>query len=100
MAATFGKLEEFDTATGEDWIQYVERMEYYFQANGITEADTKRAVLISAMGGKAYKLMRNLISPAKPKDKSFEQLVETMKKHFCPPPSEIVQRYKFKDHLE
>ena len=99
MAATFGKLEEFDTATGEDWIQYVERMEYYFQANGITEADTKRAVLISAMGGKAYKLMRNLISPAKPKDKSFEQLVETMKKHFCPPPSEIVQRYKFNSRV-
>ena len=90
MAATFGKLEEFDTTAGEDWIQYVERMEYYFQANGITEEGTKRAVLISAMGGKAYKLMRNLISPAKPKDKSFEQLVEIMKKHFCPPPSEIV----------
>ena len=95
MAVTFGKLEEFDTATGEDCIQYVERMEYYFQANGITEEGTKRAVLISAMGGKGYKLMRNLISPVKPKDKSFEQLVEIMKKHFCPPPSEIVHRYKF-----
>ena len=96
---TFGKLEEFDTATGEDWIQYVERMEYYFQANRITEEGTKRAVLISAMGGKAYKLMRNLISPAKPKDKSFEQLVEIMKKHFCLPPSEIVQRYKFNSRV-
>ena len=47
------------------------------------------------MGGKAYKLMRNLISPAMPSDKSFKELVEVMKKHFCPPPSEIVQRYKF-----
>ena len=47
------------------------------------------------MGGKAYKLMRNLISPVMPSDKSFEELVEVMKKHFCPPPSEIVQRYKF-----
>ena len=28
MSATFGKLEEFDTAIGEDWIQYIERMEY------------------------------------------------------------------------
>ena len=81
MAATFGKLEEFDMATGEDWIQYIERMEYYFQANKITAGDTKRAVLISSMGGKAYKLMRNLISPAKPNDKSFEELVEVMKKN-------------------
>ena len=66
MAAMFGKLEEFDTATGEDWIQYIERMEYYFQANKITEGNTKRAVLISDMGGKAYKLMLSLISLAKP----------------------------------
>ena len=95
MAATFGKLKEFDTATGEDWVQYIERMQYYFQANKIMEDNTKWAILISAIGGKAYKLMRNLISPAKSSDKSFEELVEVMKKHFCPPPSEIVQRYKF-----
>ena len=56
MAMMFGKLEEFDMATGKDWTQYIERMEYYFQANKITEGDTKRAILISAMGEKAYKL--------------------------------------------
>ena len=95
MAAMFGKLEEFDMATGKDWIQYIERMEYYFQANKTTEGDTKRAVLINAMGEKAYKLMRSLISPAKPNDKSFGQLVKAMRGHLCPPPSEIVQCYKF-----
>ena len=99
MAAMFGKLEEFDMATGKDWIQYIERMEYYFQANKITEGDTKRAVLISAMGEKAYKLMRCLISPAKPNDKLFGQLVEAMRGHLCPPPSEIVQRYKFNSRI-
>ena len=70
MAVMFGKLEEFDTTTNEDWIQYIERMEYYFQANRIIDENTKRAVLISAMGGKAYKVMRNLISL--PKLTSFE----------------------------
>ena len=95
MTTTFGKLEEFDMATGEDWIQYIERMEYYFQANKITHGDTKRAILIRSMGGKAYKMMRNLISPVKPSDKSFKELVEVMAKHFCPPPSEIVQ-YKLR----
>ena len=68
----FGKLEEFDMATGKDLIQYIERMEYYFQANKITEGDTKRAILISSMGEKALKLMRSLISPAKPNDKSLK----------------------------
>ena len=62
-------------ATGKDWMQYIERMEYYFQANKVTEGDTKKAVLISTMGEKVYKLMHSFISPAKPNDKSFGQLV-------------------------
>ena len=99
MAVMFGKLEEFDMATGKDWIQYIERMEYYFQANKITEGDTKRAVLISATGEKVYKLMRSLISPAKPNNKSFGQLVEAMKGHLCPPPSEIALHYKFNSRI-
>ena len=99
MAAMFGTLEEFDMTIGKDRIQYFERMEYYFQANKITKGDTKRAVLISAMGEKAYKLMHSLISPAKPNDKSFGQLVEAMREHLCPPPSEIVQRYKFNSRI-
>ena len=96
MAAMFGKLEEYDMATGKDWIQYIERMEYYFQANKITEGDTKRAVLISALGEKAYKLMCRLISPMKPNDKSFGQLVEAMKGYLCLPPS---QHYKFNSRI-
>ena len=100
MAAMFGKLEKFDMATGKDWIQYIKRIEYYFQASKITEGDTKRAVLISAMGEKAYKLMRSLISPVKPNDKSFGQLVEAMRGHLCPPPSEVVQRYKFNSRIQ
>ena len=75
------------------------RMEYYFQASKITEGDTKRAVLINAMGEKAYKLMRSLISPVKPNDKSFGQLLKAMRGHLCPPPSEIVQCYKFNSRI-
>ena len=82
MVATFGKLEEFDTATGEDWVQYIERMQYYFQANKISAEEMEACkILISTVGAKAYKVMRNLISPANPSDKSF-QLVEIMRKDF------------------
>ena len=100
MATMFGKLEEFDMATGKDWIQYIERMEYYFQANKIIEGYIKKAILISAMGEKAYKLMRSLVSPAKPNDKSFGQLVKAMRGHLCPLPSEIVQRHKFNFRIQ
>ena len=89
------QARRINMATGKDWIQYIERMEYYFQANKIIEGDTKKAILISVMGEKAYKLMRSLVSPAKPNDKSFGQLVKAMRGHLCPLPSEIVQRHKF-----
>ena len=95
MAIMFGKLEEFDMATGKDRIQHTERMEYYFQANKITEGDTNMTILISTMGEKAYKLMRSLILPAKPNNKSFGQLIKAMRGHLYPPPSDIVQCHKF-----
>jgi len=63
MATSYGKLDEFDMTSGEDWIQYIERMEYYFLANGILSSDKQQAVLISAMGAKAYTILRNLITP-------------------------------------
>ena len=49
MAASFGKLDEFDPAAGKDWFQYVEQMDYYFLANGISSTDKKRAVLINSV---------------------------------------------------
>ena len=99
VATLYGKLEEFDPAAGEDWIQYIERMEYHFLANGDTSTEQRQAVLISAMGAKAYKILQNLITSATPSDKSFNELVDVMKKHFCPPPSEIVQRFKFNTRI-
>ena len=95
MAVSFGKLEEFNTANGDDWVQYIERMEHYFVANDITDSTKQRSVLISSMGAKAYKVLRNLVAPNKPTDVSFKNLVKTMTTHFCPPPSEIAQRFRF-----
>lgn len=99
MAVSFGKLEEFDTANGDDWVQYIERMEHYFLANEITDASKQRSILISSMGQKAYKILRNLIAPEKPAEVSFKNLVKTMTSHFSPPPSEIVQRFRFNSRM-
>lgn len=57
MATSVGKIEPFNPKDGEEWIHYVERLEYYFHTNGIQAADKKRAVLISVMGSDAYRLL-------------------------------------------
>ena len=47
------------------------------------------------IGGKTYDLLRNLLSPTDPKDKSFNELVETLKGHFEPKPIVNTERFHF-----
>ena len=47
------------------------------------------------MGAKTYKLIRSLVAPEDPKDKSYEDLAKLAQEHFMPKPSAIVQRFKF-----
>ena len=90
--ATLGRIEEFD---GSDWQQYVERLEYFFTANGIEDGAKKRAVFLSVVGPATYKTLRNILSPAKPGEKEYSELVEKLSQHYRPAPSEIVERFKF-----
>ena len=87
------KLREYSAE--EDWLQYCERLEFYFVANGVEDAAKKKATLLAACGASTYKLMCDLVSPAKPKDKTFEELRDVVQNHLKPKPSVIVQRYKF-----
>ena len=56
----------------EDIASYIERMELYFAANYV-KADYKVATFIAFIVSDAYGVLRNLLSPERPKDKSFEQ---------------------------
>ena len=91
--ALIGKIEEYNE--NDSWIEYTERLEQYFAANEITDNNKKRAVLLSVCGAKTYKLIRNLVNPRKPADKSFVELVNLVKNHLNPRPSSIVYRFKF-----
>ena len=91
--ALIGKIEEYNE--NDSWIEYTERLEQYFAANEITDNNEKRAVLLSVCGTKTYKLVRNLVNPRKPTDKSFVELGNLVKNHLNPRPSSIVYRFKF-----
>lgn len=73
--ATIGSLPPFDSKQ-QAWEEYCEIVEHFFTANDIEEADKKKSILLSVVGAQTYSLMRNLLSPAKPGDKTFEELVE------------------------
>lgn len=90
----FGNIGEFSEKK-ETWEMYVDRLDEYFAANAIADADRKRAILNSIVGPDTYTLMSSLLAPKKPKEATYQELTELLKKHFIPVKSTIVSRYKF-----
>lgn len=68
--ATISTLTVSDAKT-QTWEEYCEILEQYFAAKEITEGDRQKAILINAVGTATYSLMCNLLSPEKPKDKTY-----------------------------
>ena len=91
---THGSLGEFDPRTG-DWKTYIERAQQYFLANDVDDADKQRAILLSCVGSKAYRIIKDVLSPDAPTDVELPTLIEKTSKHFQPEPSEIVQLFRF-----
>ncbi|XP_056132888.1 uncharacterized protein K02A2.6-like, partial [Lampris incognitus] len=68
MAGIIGGMEPFEES-GEQWAAYIERFENYILANEIRDAK-KVPVLLSVIGPKTYGLLRSLIAPDKPGEKT------------------------------
>ena len=98
MAVLIGAVGESD-AENEGWTQYAERLSHFFEANLIVDEEKK---LFLTMMGPSISLQtaQKFGEPSKPGDKTYVELVETMKQHHNPTPSEIVQRYKFNSQFQ
>ena len=90
---TFEKLDEYGET--ENWRHHIEPVNHLFEANEITDPDKKRCSFLVSVGANSYKLIRSLVAPEDPKDKSYEALAQLAQDHFMPKPSTIVQRFKF-----
>ncbi|XP_046969825.1 uncharacterized protein LOC124537154 [Vanessa cardui] len=93
-----GKLEHFDLGK-DDWNLYVDRLEQYFIVNDVKPA-IRVATLITVIGSDAYELMVNLCTPVKPSAKSYEELVDVMRRHLQPKPSVLAERFKFRQRVQ
>ena len=93
MTTSIGNLAEFH-AGKEKVSDYLERVSLYFEANSVAEGK-QVAVLLTAIGGETYALLTNLLSPDKPRDKTFAEISSVLKKHFEPQPVIIAERFHF-----
>ncbi len=92
--ATYLSVPEFNS-TKCTWEEWCEIIEHALVASGITNNNKRRNALLSSCGTETYQLIRAVVQPDKPADKTFDELVTLLKYHFTPKPSEIVQRFKF-----
>ena len=90
-----GTMSEFQPGGKESWSTYTERLGHYFVANKVTEAEQKRAILLSVCGPTTFKLIKSLADPSKFPTMTFAELCALVKEYYEPLPSPIVQRYKF-----
>ena len=94
MAALGNSWHKFNTDE-DDWKSYVERLDQHFAANDITEAEKKRATLLSSVGAVTYKLIRNLTTLDGPTSRTYKDITKLVQEHYNPKPSTIVERFKF-----
>ena len=78
----------------EDIASYIERRELFFAANYVEE-DIEVVTLLAVIGADAFGVLRNSLSPQRPKDKSFDALKEVLIGHYSPKPILIAERFKF-----
>ena len=110
--STFGSIEAFN-GRKEDWEMYIERIEQFFLANDLEEItltaqnaatvqkreSKRKAVLLSLIGPETYSLLRNLVSPNRPADKTYKEIVQALQNYFAPKPSSTVQRSMFNSSI-
>ena len=89
----YGRLKAF-VPEDENISTYLERVELYFAANAVEEAK-QAAVLLTVIGTKNYGIIKSLVAPALPKEKSYAELEAKLKAHFQPKPLVIAERFRF-----
>ncbi|XP_054709549.1 glucose dehydrogenase [FAD, quinone]-like [Uloborus diversus] len=80
---------------GDNFVEYLMRADFFFEANKITSDDEKRALLLTAIGKKTFSLLRNLLQPKEIKDVKYADIVKVLTDYYSPASSTIMERFRF-----
>ena len=92
--ALYGQIKEFNQAE-ENIKDYLDRVEFYLEANAVTDVPKKRAILLTVIGPQQFRLLKDLCAPDNPGTKTYEELCKMLKNHHAPPPPKFLCRAKF-----
>ncbi|UYV74269.1 K02A2.6-like, partial [Cordylochernes scorpioides] len=87
------QFKEYNEET-ETFETFYERLEQFLILEEAGD-EKKKAYLLTLMGSKTYGVLKNLCSPILPKNKTFDDLIDILKRHFSPKRSIVVERFIF-----
>lgn len=71
---SIGKVTEFNPEENQETESYLEKFEWFCEANNIAE-ERKKAVFLASIGTKTYDILRRLCEPKLLKEKTFGEIV-------------------------
>ena len=80
-----GSIASFDLKTN-NITGYIERVEQYFIVDDVTDEKKQTAIFLTVIGNETYSLLRNLLAPESPAEKTVKTLSETLIDHWNPSP--------------
>ncbi|KAK8774288.1 hypothetical protein V5799_011179 [Amblyomma americanum] len=86
------RLEEF---TGSNWASWFGRLQFFFEANDVTQPVKQRAHLLTLCGAQIYDVVCALLQPKTPDQVSYAEIVAALQAHYDPRPSEVYSRAMF-----
>lgn len=91
--SSIGRLSEFNPSE-ESVDSYVLRLKHYFKSNDVKE-DKRVSIFITVIGPKVLKVLSDIVSPSEIDSKTYDELVEVLKKHYSPKKLIVAERYTF-----
>ena len=91
MGCFVGHIGEYEEKK-EDFASYQERLEQWMMLNKVTD-DQKCGCLISIMGADTYKLLKNILHPSKPSERTFSENHKILSDYFFPKPIIIAEHF-------
>ncbi|KAF4528676.1 hypothetical protein B566_EDAN017169 [Ephemera danica] len=92
----FSDVPKFTSETAEDWVIFIEMLQFYFESSGIKDLKLKKAILFAHTGPILYKQARKLISlPETTATISYDDVVKLLQKHYSPTVNVWLSRKRF-----
>ena len=78
--AWYSHITEFKPSEGTI-NNYIDSLDFYLEANKVTEVSKKRTVLQTVVGPQQFRLPKDLAAPEKPADKTYDALCLLLNQH-------------------